>query len=129
MSSSIEILQIKLEELKSKLDDVKVNLLDKQSDLESIELCPDDFITEYEDCLNECNGAFMGMDASYILKQLDNTAYRCGLMDYVDTKDVTECEEYKELEQEIEELESDIEDLENEIYEIQEELEELENEE
>lgn len=48
------------------------------------EIDPDDYIDEYENCLDETYGQFMNMDASYILKKCDPIGYRCGLNDYVD---------------------------------------------
>ena len=127
--TNLNTLEFKLYKLESELDTLQDQLVDKESELSSIELCNDDYENGYAEYLDDCNGEFMGMNASHILKECDPIAYRCGLNDFVDGIDVTECEEYKELEQEIEDIESSIEYLESEIEELTEEIEELENEE
>jgi len=121
LNASLEVSSNELVQLQNKLSG-------KVCDLDSVEIDQDDFIEQYENCLDECNGEFMGMTASYILKECDPTAYRCGLNDYCDNEDVTETEEYKQIEEEIETLESAIEDLEADIEAIEEEIEELEEE-
>ena len=49
-----------------------------------IEVDPEDYTNEYDDMLDDCYGEFMNMNASYILKECDPTAYRCGLLNFVD---------------------------------------------
>jgi len=59
-----------------------------------VEVDVDDYREQYEEMLDEVYGTFMEMDASYILKECDPTAYRCGLLDYVDSlgiDDTYEC--------------------------------------
>ena len=55
-----------------------------QDQMDSFELNPDDYTETYDQDLDEVNGEFMGMNASYILKEMDPTAYYCGLLDYLD---------------------------------------------
>jgi peptidoglycan hydrolase CwlO-like protein len=59
------------------------------------------------------------------LKNVDPTAYRCGLNDFVDSLDASETDEYKELQEEIEQLQSDIEDLESEIKDLENQIADL----
>ena len=97
-------------------------LREKQEQLENFEIDPDDYEDQYCDFLDEFETVKIGnleYSPSLVLKEVDPTAYRCGLLDYVDSIDKTDSEEYKELEDEIAELESEIEDLENEIAEVE----------
>ena len=76
-----------------------------------------------DDMLDDCHGDFMRMSASRILKEMDPTAYRCGLLDYLDGLDQDEekkaCEDYAELTEELENLEYEIEDLEDQLTELE----------
>lgn len=78
---------------------------------------------EYDQMLDdtESNVTVCGIEfsPSHILKNLDYTAYRCGKADYEASFDITELEEYKDLEQEIDDLKEHIEYIENKIYELE----------
>ena len=113
---------LELEKLQTKVDEV-------QKEINNFELNPDDFTEHWDLCLDETEGRFMGYDASYILKQVDEITYRCGLLDYVDSLELSESSEYCELEEKLDELEDDFNDLKfNSLEEIEEELEELDEE-
>ena len=58
-----------------------------QAQIDNFELDPDDYAEQYEEMLDDCHGDFLGMNASYILKEMDPVAYRCGLLDYLDGLD------------------------------------------
>ena len=72
----------------------------------------------------------MGMtySASYALKELDPIAYRCAKLDYESNFDVSDCEEYQDLQSELDELESQLDDLESQLDDLQSELDDLESE-
>lgn len=81
--------------------------------------------SDYDSFLDECYGDIEvcgnTYSASYALKELDPTAYRCGKVDYDSEKDLDDVPEYVTLQEELEELEdresgleTEIEDLENE---------------
>ena len=93
-----------------------------QAQIDHFELDPDDYTERYDDMLDECHGDFLGMNASYILKEMDPTAYRCGLLDYLDGLDQDEekmdNDECLELFNQLEEIESEIEELEEELAEL-----------
>ena len=93
-----------------------------QAQIDNVELDPDDYTERYDEMLDECHGDFMGMNASYILKGMDPTAYRCGLLDYLDGLDQDEekmdNDECLELFNQLEEIESKIEELEEELAEL-----------
>ena len=113
---------IALEKLQEKIEE-------KQKEINGFELNPDDFESMWDECLDETEGTFMGYNASYILKQVDFIAYRCGLLDYVDNLDVSESSKYCELEESLESLEDELSDLKSDyLSEIEEEIEELEEE-
>lgn len=85
----------------------------KQKELDSFELDPEDYTEQYDsdlDELNEINIGSLTYSASYVLKNIDETAYRCGLNDYVDSLDKEEQKEYKELESELEQIEEELDD-------------------
>ena len=90
-----------------------------QSQIDNFELDPNDYVDQYDEMLDEVNGDFLGMNASYILKNMDPTAYRCGLLDYLDSLDQDEekmnNDDCAELIEELEEIESKIEELEDEL--------------
>jgi hypothetical protein len=128
-SNNIKDLQKSIEVLSVTLDEKSDQLVITRTALECLELDPCDFEESYIGCLDDCNGEFMGFSASDILKNCDPIAYRCGLLDYIDSIDKEETEEGMELLAQIESLESAIEDLEADIEAIEEEIEELEEEE
>ena len=93
-----------------------------QAQIDGFELDPKDYTERYDDMLDECHGDFMGMNASYILKEMDPVAYRCGLLDYLDGLDQDEekmdNDECLEMFNRLEEIESKIEELEEELAEL-----------
>lgn len=75
-------------------------LEDLEEQIDTYEIDPDDYINEYNELLDEFNEITingMSYDASRILEETDPTAYRCGLVDYVDTIDLGDIEEYRDL--------------------------------
>lgn len=92
--------------------------------INSFELDPDDFENLYDEMLDESYPDFMGSySTSYTLQQVDPTAYRCGLLDYVYNLDLTESSEYNELVKSLEELEDELSDaVADALSELQEEL-------
>ena len=111
-----------MKELQNKIDNMKELIKSKQNEIYSFEIDPDDFIDQYEECLNsegEVKVAGLTFYPADIIKELDPTAYRCGLNDYVDGIDKSEVKEYQRLEEELEELESELTDLENELEEAE----------
>ena len=93
-----------------------------QAQIDNFELEPDDYAERYEEMLDDCHGDFLGMNASYILKEMDPVANRCGLLDYLDGLDQDEekmdNDECQELFNQLEEIESEIEELEEELAEL-----------
>ena len=85
---------------------------------------------EYDSYLDECYGDVdicgSTYTASYALKNLDPTAYRCGKSDFDSEKDLDDVPEYATLTEELEELEEQESDLESEIWDLENEEEENE---
>lgn len=109
-------------QIEAKIEELTAQAKALQSQIDHFELDPDDYTEQYEEMLDEVNGEFMGMNASYILKKMDPTAYRCGLLDYLDSLD-QEDEKMKnddcvELIEELEEIESEIEELDDKLTEM-----------
>jgi len=126
--TTLKSLHADLEVLESQLIEAQTNLESAESVRDAVEIDVDDFEEEYKEVLNDCYGDFHGFDYSRILEELDPTAYRCGLNDYCDNKDVEDTEEWKEANAKVEEIEREIEELESSIEDLEDQIEELENE-
>ena len=130
MTNSTEnTLQSQIESIESKLSDLRFHVSDLESQQGKIELDPDDYEDQFDDMLDESIPEIeigsLTYSPSHVLKNVDPTAYRCGLNDFVDSLDVEDSDEYKELQEEIDQLKSDIEDLESEIEDLESEIEDL----
>lgn len=84
-----------------------------EKELVNFEIDPDDFEEQYREMLEEISGPVKigsyEYSAAHVLEEVDPTAYRCGLNDYVDSIDKEESDEYQAVKQELEEVESEIE--------------------
>ena len=109
-------------QIEAKIAELEQQAKALQDQIDNFELDPDDYAERYDDMLDECHGDFMGMNASYILKNMDPVGYRCGLLDYLDGLDQDEekmdNDECLELFNRLEEIESEIEELEEELAEL-----------
>ena len=125
------MLERTIEQLESDIDAKQAEINAKRSEIDGFD--KSDYVSEeqYDDMLNDCYGevevAGMTFSARRVLEELDNTAYRCGYNDYVDSIDLAEIDEYRELEEQLEELEGELEELEEQLEEAEEELEEVQN--
>ena len=106
-------------QIEAKIEELTAQAKALQSQIDHFELDPDDYTEQYDQMLDEVHGDFLGMNASYILKETDPTAYRCGLLDYLDSLDQDEekmeNDSCLELFEELEEIKSKIEELEDEL--------------
>ena len=109
---------MKIQQIEAKIAELTAQAKALQNQIDSFELDPDDYAEQYDEML----GDFLGMNASYILKDMDPIAYRCGLLDYVDGLDQDEekmnNDECLELFNQLEEIKSKIEELEDETAEM-----------
>ena len=128
-NSTVFILQGKIDSIESKLSALRLQVCDLESQQEQIELDPDDYEDQFDESLDESIPEIeigsLTYSPSHVLKNVDPTAYRCSLIDFVDSLDVEDSDEYKALQSEIDyiqdeidQLESDIEDLENQIADL-----------
>lgn len=94
------------------MENIELQVLKIQTlkeEMNKFEADPDDYIKEYDEMLDECYGDFMGSySASYTLSQVDPTAYRCGLLDYVDSLGISYPSEWDD---ELEDLISELNDM------------------
>ena len=80
-----------------------------------------------DDCYGEVEIAGMTFQTSRALKELDPTAFRCGLVDYIDSLSLVEIQgDYYEQDAVEQERDSLVDDLESELSDLEDEL--LENE-
>jgi predicted nucleic acid-binding Zn-ribbon protein len=114
-----------IDELSKAIEAKKEEIKAKQNEIDSFEIDVDDYVEQYEAMINETNETVkigsLEYDPAYTLKEVDPTAYRCGLLDYVDGIEKSDVQEYQDLEEELEELENELTDLENELEEKEEE--------
>jgi peptidoglycan hydrolase CwlO-like protein len=129
--NTIEQLRAQIRHLERDIEDKQGEICTAQSNIETFEYsCTDD---EYDEMLDEIEGsiAVAGMEffPSDILKSCDPVAYRCAKNDFESDYDLDNCEEYKDLKDELEALEEQLSDLENELDELNSEIDSLENDE
>ena len=113
---------MKTQQIKAKIAELAQQAKALQNQIDNFELDPEDYVEQYDEMLDEVHGDFLGMNASYILKKMDPTAYRCGLLDYLDGLDQDEekmnNDSCLELFEELEDIKSKIEELEDELSEM-----------
>ena len=103
------------------VQDIKADLTEAiaKRDAWEIDTDDDDVIQAFEDMLDEVHGSFMGYAASTILKEVDPTAFRCGVNDYADSLDKESFADYRELVEAVEALDderADAEDVDGESW-------------
>lgn len=111
-----------LTEKRAELLEVKQAIYAKQVEIRnfSYESTDDEYDSYLDGCYGDLNVCGSTFSASYALKNLDPTAYRCGKSDYDSEKDLDDVPEYVRLTEELEELEEQESDLESEIEELEE---------
>ena len=129
MKNSIELLRATIEMKEQEIRKMQALIADKEKQQEQIELDPDDYEDQFDESLDESIPEIeigcLTYLPSHVLKNVDPTAYRCGLNDFVDSLDIEDSDEYKALQEEIDQLESDIEDLESEIEDLENQIADL----
>ena len=129
MKNSIELLRAEVEMKEHEIRKMQALIANKEKQQEQIELDPDDYEDQFDESLDESIPEIeigcLTYLPSHVLKNVDPTAYRCGLNDFVDSLDVEDSDEYKALQEEIDQLQSDIEDLESEIEDLENQIADL----
>ena len=97
-----------MENLIQLIEEKREEIAAKQQEIDNFEIDEMDFIEQYNDMIDETTEHIFNMYPSTILEGMDPIMYRCGLSDYVDSLEVEEDENYKELESELEELEDEL---------------------
>jgi hypothetical protein len=108
-------------ELTAAIEAKKAELKAKEKELDTFELDVDDYEESYKDALDSDGPVIIAgikFDPSYALKELDPTAYRCGLNDYVDSLEKEDDPKYKGLEEELETLTDELDALEAELEDL-----------
>lgn len=108
-------------EYESRLDELRAELESKQAEIDSFEIDPDDYEDQYCEMIDEGGPVRIGSleyTASYVLREIDPTAYRCGLLDYVDNIEIDYDPKYCELLGELHDIEDEIEYVQSELDEI-----------
>lgn len=92
--------------------ETKIRELEKK--LENFELDPGNYEKQYDEALDEQGDILIGnlsYAPSYVLKEVDPTAYRIGLLDYIDSLDIEDDIDYKEFQDKLEELQDEYDNL------------------
>ena len=122
-------LQSQIDSIETKLSVLRFQVFDLEEQQSKIELDPDNYEDQFDDSLDdsipEIEIGCLTYSPSHVLKNIDPTAYRCGLNDFVDSLDVEDSDEYRALQEEIDQLQSDIEDLESEIEDLENQIADL----
>jgi len=110
-----------VEQLKRDIEDKQGEIATIQSNIETLEYTCDD--AQFDDFLDDVEQSvtIYGMEfyPSDILKHCDPVAYRCAKADYEANFDVSDCEEYQDLQSELDELESQLDDLQSELDDLE----------
>ena len=91
----------------SKLELLEDRLAELEEIRDNLVLDPDDYEKEYCEMLRETSGKIKVGSL-----EVDPIAYRVGLADYLDSIDIQETEEYKEITKEMERIQDEITELE-----------------
>lgn len=138
IKNEIDRIESDLKGLRVELKDTERDLDEAQTAVDTFEMDEDHYEDHYCEMLNEDGYIIIGslrFSPSDVLKEMDPTAYRLGLLDYVDGLDIDDDPDYEILKENLQELEEDkerteelIEELEEELEKLEEELEDLQNE-
>ena len=107
-----------MSEIKNKIEDLEKLIADLENKIEYYEIDESEFEEQYIGMLDSegpVSVCGMNFDPSRILRELDPTAYNCGLADYANCIDLNDIDEYQELNLELEKLETELSDLQDEL--------------
>ena len=103
----------------SKRTELEAQIAELDEQIANWEPDPDDYTEQFDDMLREVTGDGDGdihignltYDVAYVLKEIDPTAYRCGLLDWLDAEQRDENIKPDELIEERDELQSELDEL------------------
>ncbi len=127
----IESLNQQIKQLERDIEDKQGEIATAQSNIVTFEFsCTEEQFNDFLDDVEQ-SVTIYGIESypSDILKNCDPIAYRCAKSDYESNFDVSDCEEYQELQKQLEELETELDELESQLDDLQTELDGLESEE
>lgn len=107
-----------MEQLQRQIKELEQYIQDLQDEIDNFELDPYDYEDSYCEMLNEQGLVEIGdltFEPAEIVKALNPTAYRRGLVYYLNSIDVSDSIEYQELKEELSDLGSELEDLEEKL--------------
>lgn len=97
-----------------RIEELKEEIIRVENDMRNFEINPENHEDAYKELLNEIHSPFMGKyDAGNTLELIDPVAYRCGLLDYVDSRDINDDPGYRALAEELRLLQDELEELED----------------
>ena len=121
MKNSIELLRAEVEMKEQEIRKMQALIANKEKQQNQIELDPDDYEDQFDESLDdsipEIEIGSLTYSPSYVLKNVDPTAYRCSLNDFVEVDNLTKIvtkEKFKIRFTAMVELEDDIEEDEEE---------------
>jgi len=133
--STMEKLENELSKFYSELTKLEIELNSLAKDMEDFDLedalCREDIESIVDDFLDdEYSVTIAGLEysASRVRKEIDPIAYRQIYLDYVDTLNKEDTEEYHDMEEDYKNLSDEIESIQEQIDELENEIEKLQNE-
>lgn len=124
-------LRSQIDSIESKLSALRLQVSDLESQQSKIELDPDNYEDQFDETLDnsipEIEIGCLTYSPSHVLKNVDPIAYRCGLIDFIDSLDVEDSDEYKALQSEIDDIQEEIDQLQSDIEDLENDIEDLEN--
>ena len=123
MKNSIELLRAEVEMKEHEIRKMQALIADKEKQQSQIELDPDDYEDQFDESLDdsipEIEIGCLTYSPSHVLKNVDPVAYRCGLNDFLDSLDIEDSDEYKELQSEIDDIQDEIDQLQSDIEDLE----------
>ena len=104
-------LNIKRHQVTTRIQELRAE--QSRLDISETSLASDEqYSSMLDECYDEVDVCGYKYDPSHALRLLDPTAYRCGFVDWLDSLDIENSDEWQELENQIEELDNELEELE-----------------
>lgn len=108
------------DEINTDIENKNIEIEEKQEEIDNFEIDADDKEEQFNDLLDKTNEGIFNMLPSDILRKCAPIMYRQELLNYVDSLQVSDEQEYKDLEEELETLNTELEELEEELEEAEE---------
>jgi len=118
---------MKVSALGAAIDAIGFAISDIETAIENYKEDTGNFVESYDDMLNEMGereikvgGVVLTCSQAELLKEYDPTAYRCGLVDYIDSIDIEDDPNYKKYAEPLQDRIEELRDILDQLREIEE---------